>query len=109
MLRYQPGEWEGGAPTPRSPILCEGQSEGPEPREVEGTGRMRETGAPSTGEVAKVLSRVCSPHGGSHGRTTRGPAQHFEGAKRRPRYKEMGVERGQGHYEGRDLEGPRPV
>jgi hypothetical protein len=24
-------EGEGGAPTPRSPILCEGQSEGPEP------------------------------------------------------------------------------
>jgi hypothetical protein len=33
--------------------------------------------------------------GGSHGRTTRGSAQRRGGAKRRPRYKRMGVERGQ--------------
>jgi hypothetical protein len=40
-----------------------GASEGPEPPEVEGTGRMRETGAPSTEEVA-MLSGVCAPHRG---------------------------------------------
>ena len=44
-----------------APPLCEGQSEGPEPREVEGSGRMREAGAPSMEEVAK-FSEVCPPH-----------------------------------------------
>ena len=36
--------------------------------------------------VATVLSRaLCTPTGGSHGRTTEGPAQRLTGAKRRPR------------------------
>ena len=44
----------------RSPILCEG----PELPEVDGTGRMREAGAPREGEVAIVMARVCSPYRG---------------------------------------------
>src|SRR5215213_527797 len=75
---------EGGAWGWRFPILCEG----PEPPEVEGTGRMREAGAPRKGEVADVLSMVpwsARPTAGSHGRTTRGPVQRFAPSKRRPR------------------------
>jgi hypothetical protein len=55
-----PKEGEGGAWGCRSPILCER----PEPPEVEGTGRMREAGAPRKGKVARVMARVCSPHRG---------------------------------------------
>src|SRR5687767_1276042 len=40
-----------------------------------------EAGAPSTGGA--VVSRVCAPHRGSHGRTTDDPAQRRGGAKRR--------------------------
>jgi hypothetical protein len=42
-------EGEGGAPIPRSPIiLCEGQSEGPEPGCYGRSDPMREAGAPCT-------------------------------------------------------------
>jgi hypothetical protein len=43
---------------------------------------MIEADAPSTEEVVSVS--CARPTGGSHGRTTRGPAQRFSGAKRRP-------------------------
>jgi hypothetical protein len=39
---------------------------------------MIEAGAPSTGEVARVMARVCPPHRDSHIRTTEGPAQRGE-------------------------------
>jgi hypothetical protein len=63
---------------------------------------MIEARAPSTEEVAGVLSGVCPPTGGSHGRTTDDPAQRFKGTKRRPRWKWGKEKRGQGHYRGRD-------
>jgi hypothetical protein len=64
---------------------------------------MIEAGASSTEEVVAVLSEVsCAPHRGSHGRTTRGPAQRAEGVKRRPRDKGKSKKRGQEHYKGRD-------
>jgi hypothetical protein len=56
-----------------SPIICKeisagepcaigpGQSEGPEPREVEDPGRMREAGEPSTSEVSGGSSRGSVP------------------------------------------------
>src|SRR5215218_9660069 len=46
---------------------------------------MIEADAPSTEEVVCRLAERARPTGGSHGRTTRGPAQRVEGAKRRPR------------------------
>jgi hypothetical protein len=44
---------------------------------------MIDAGAPSTGRVVTVLSEVCTPTGGSHGRTTDAPAQGIKGAKLR--------------------------
>src|SRR5215213_2355319 len=46
---------------------------------------MREADAPSTGELQVCFPWCARPTGDSHTRTTRGPAQRFEGAKRRPR------------------------
>jgi len=68
-----------------APPFCEGQSEGPEPREVEGTGRMRETGASSTEEVATHLWCCACRTGGSHARTPHDPAQRGVGQSERPR------------------------
>src|SRR5215208_6735025 len=45
---------------------------------------MREAGAPRTGELQCSRS-YARPTGGSHALTTRGPAQRFKGAMRRPR------------------------
>jgi hypothetical protein len=44
---------------------------------------MIEAGAPRTVEVVYVSRRCTRPTGGSHGRTTKSPAQRFKGAKRR--------------------------
>jgi hypothetical protein len=66
--------------------------EGSEPSRPESSDPMREAGAPSTGECTHA--EAAHPTGGSHGRTTKSPAQRFRGAKLRPRYKRMGVERG---------------
>jgi hypothetical protein len=60
---------------------------------------MIEAGAPSTGEIKPVLSGVCLTHRGSHGRTTRGPAQGSGVAKGRPRSKGR-KKRGQERYRG---------
>ena len=46
---------------------------------------MIKAGATSTEEVVSAPCCCARPTGGSHGRTTRGPAQRGEGAKRRPR------------------------
>jgi hypothetical protein len=60
---------------------------------------MIEADVPSTGVT--VLLEVCPPHwGGRHGLTTRGPAQRFEGAKRRAAPKER-EKRGPGRYRSR--------
>jgi hypothetical protein len=52
-------EGEGGAPTPRSPILCEG----PEPSRLESSDPMREAGGSSTEVVELVLEIVRAPPG----------------------------------------------
>jgi hypothetical protein len=57
-------EGEGGAPGGRSPIiLCEGQSEGPEPSRLESSDPMREAGGSSTEVVELVLEIVRAPPG----------------------------------------------
>jgi hypothetical protein len=56
-------EGEGRAPGGRSPILCEGQSEGPEPSRLESSDPMREAGGPSTEVVELVLEIVRAPPG----------------------------------------------
>jgi hypothetical protein len=60
---------------------------------------MREAGATSTGKLQSSRRCAC-PTGGSHSRTTRGPAQRFEGAKRRAAPKER-EKRGPGRYRNR--------
>jgi hypothetical protein len=47
-------EGEGGAWSRRSPILCEGQSEGTEPSRLRKLRPYEEAGAPSTKDVAGV-------------------------------------------------------
>jgi hypothetical protein len=56
-------EGEGGAPTPRSLILDEVQSEGPEPSRLESSDPMREAGGSSTEVVELVLEIVRAPPG----------------------------------------------
>jgi hypothetical protein len=68
---------------------------------------MREAGEPSTRGVVTVLSEVCSPTGGSHGRTDEGPTQRFEGAKRRAAPGRGPRKRGRGQYRGRSPVGFR--
>src|SRR5687767_5634089 len=47
---------------------------------------MIEAGGPSTSEFQECYPKSCArPTGSRHGRTTRGPAQRGEGARRRPR------------------------
>src|SRR5215211_3883114 len=58
---------------------------GPEPVSHGSSGPMIEAGAPSTGDVGMSSRRCARPTGGSHGRTTRGPAQRRGDAKQRPR------------------------
>jgi hypothetical protein len=50
---------------------------------------MIDAGAPSTSEVRECYPWCARPTGDSHGRTTRGPAQRFKDAKRRPRQGEV--------------------
>src|SRR5215213_6742855 len=51
---------------------------------------MIEAGAPSTGKSLACVTKCCArPTGGSHGRTTEGPAQRGEGAKHWPRRKRL--------------------
>ena len=57
-----------------APPSCEGQSEGPEPREVEDSGRMIEAGAPSTEGLLAGFPRCARPTWGRDGRAIRGPA-----------------------------------
>jgi len=51
---------------------------------------MRETGAPSTEEVAGVLSNVCPPHRSSHARAD-DRTQRFKGKSERPRQRRWDV------------------
>jgi hypothetical protein len=69
---------------------------------------MREAGGTEHGELqACVTLRRACPTGGSHTRTTRGPAQRGEGAKHRPRQGAF-KKRGRGHYKGRSPAESRP-
>jgi hypothetical protein len=65
-------------------------------------GAMIEAGEPSTGPFRDRDIGCARPTGDSYSRTTRDPAQRFRGAKAKAALKRMGVERGQGHYRGRD-------
>jgi hypothetical protein len=49
---------------------------------------MIEAGAPSTDELSLNFRGCARPTGGSHGRTTEGPAQRFKVAKAKGRAKE---------------------
>ena len=68
---------------------------------------MIEAGAPSTcRELNSCCPKRCArPTGDSHGRTTRGPAQRFKGAKTKAARKGEDETRGQGQYKGRSLAG----
>jgi hypothetical protein len=90
------GKGERGLGAP--PFSAKGK--GPEPPEVEGTGRMREAGASSTEEVAKYFPGCERPTGGSHGRTAQGRAQRFKRQNEARATKGKRKKRGQGHYEG---------
>ena len=68
---------------------------------------MIEAGAPSTVGVVIVSRRCARSTGGSNTRTTRGSAQHGEGAMRRPRQGAF-KKRGRGQYKGRSPAESRP-
>jgi len=61
---------------------------------------MIEAGGPSTSEFQECYPWCARPTGDSHARSTRGPAQHGEGAMRRPRQGAF-KKRGRGQYKGR--------
>ena len=70
---------------------------------------MIEAGGPSTSEFSGMLSQVAGcarPTGGSHGLTTRGPAQRFKGKAKAAPTTRCEKQRGQGHYKARALQSP---
>src|SRR5215211_6283339 len=78
-----------------------GQSQGPEPSRLESSDPMREAGGAEHERVVEYCLRSCArPTGCKHGRTIRGPAQRFEGAKRRTAPGTKGTQRGRGQYSG---------
>src|SRR5215211_5355278 len=75
---------------------------GPEPVSHGSSDPMREAGATSTGDVGMSSRRCARPTGGSHGRTTRGPAQRRGGRKAKAALEGgPSTKRGQGQHKGR--------